>query len=151
MGAAAEEGCLASRLSRTREDHATAFAARDSGAMFPPPAPQDDAAERRASVTSEPSAPPVPVDITTAHRPAAATMQWWDRLGFHSMDTIGSLFAGCSPPPVLAAAAPRLLPRLFDDVVQVPAPQQPAGLDLPEPHDPVLVAARQELSVGTRA
>ena len=49
----------------------TALAARESGAILPPFL-QEDAAESKASVTSESSGPPVPVEIRTAHFPMAA-------------------------------------------------------------------------------
>lgn len=72
------------------EVHATALAARESGAMLPPFL-HETAEERRASVTSESSGPPVPVDMMTAHFPTAARRQWWERLGFHSREAIGFL------------------------------------------------------------
>ena len=64
-------------LFRMVEVQVTALAARDSGAAFPPgePSLQDDAAESKASVISESSNPPVPVEITTAHFPTAARIQ----------------------------------------------------------------------------
>ena len=78
-----------------REVHVTALAARESGEMFAPFL-MEEAAERRASVTSESSKLPVPVEITTAHFPMAARRTWWDRLGFHSRDTIGFFVSTCS-------------------------------------------------------
>ena len=58
-------------LSFLNEVQVTALAARESGAMLPPLL-LDDAAESKASVTSESSRPPVPVEMTTAHFPIAA-------------------------------------------------------------------------------
>lgn len=57
------------------EDQVTALAARDSGAMLLlfPLVVQSLAAESNASVISESSIPPVPVDINTAHFPTAAS------------------------------------------------------------------------------
>mmetsp|Transcript_35481 Transcript_35481/g.60307 ORF Transcript_35481/g.60307 Transcript_35481/m.60307 type:complete len:206 (+) Transcript_35481:924-1541(+) len=63
--------------------------------MFPPFL-HEDAAERRASVTSESSNPPVPVEITMAHFPMAARRTWCDRLGFHSSEAIGNFFVSDS-------------------------------------------------------
>ena len=53
----------------------TALAARDSGGMLPPPRPQDVAADRRASVVSQSSIPPVPVDMIAANLPNETRMQ----------------------------------------------------------------------------
>ena len=73
-GAVDDDDDFNSRCLRTRDDHVTALAARDSGAILPPSL-QDTDTDRSASVTSESSSPPVPVEIMTQHRPIAAMMQ----------------------------------------------------------------------------